>query len=204
MPFYAMRVSPPHSPGRPSSFTVGRGTRHVRTFQTIMTRSKPQASSKGRKHNKWLVIIAAYKFLQASLFVSIGLGARHLLHKDAGDELALLADHLRFNPESRLVNFLLDKAELLNDPILRRIGLVAFSYAAISLVEGIGLYLEKIWGEYLTIIITGSFLPWEIFEIFRRLTLIRISLLAANLLVFIYLLQLVIDRGRHRGKTRSA
>ena len=169
-----------------------------------MTRSKPQASSKGRKHNKWLVIIAAYKFLQASLFVFIGLGARHLLHKDAGDELALLADHLRFNPESRLVNFLLDKAELLNDPILRRIGLVAFSYAAISLVEGIGLYLEKIWGEYLTIIITGSFLPWEIFEIFRRLTLIRISLLAANLLVFIYLLQLVIDRGRHRAKRRSA
>jgi uncharacterized membrane protein (DUF2068 family) len=169
-----------------------------------MTRSKSHASSKGRKHNKWLVIIAAYKFLQALLFVSIGLGARHLLHKDAGDELSALADHLRFNPESRLVNFVLDKAELLNDPILRRIGLVAFSYAAISMVEGIGLYFEKAWAEYLTILITGSFLPWEIFEIFRRLTLIRISLLAANLLVFVYLLQLVIDRGRYRRKTRSA
>lgn len=156
----------------------------------------------GRHHNKWLVLIAAYKLLQALLIGLIGLGARHLLHKDVGDELSALADHLHFNSEWRLVSFLLDKAELLNDPMLRRIGLVAFGYSAISAIEGIGLYFEKIWAEYLTLAITASFLPWEIFEIFRRLTLIRVSLLAANLLVFFYLLQLVADRERlrHRGK----
>jgi uncharacterized membrane protein (DUF2068 family) len=167
-----------------------------------MIRSPFHFFAKRRPHNKWLVLIAAYKLLQALLFVSIGLGARHLLHRDAGDELAALADHLRFNPESRLVNFVLDKAELLNDPLLRRIGLVAFCYAAVSMLEGIGLYLEKIWAEYLTLAITASFLPWEIFEIFRRLTLIRVSLLAANLLVFFYLLQLVADRERLRQRSK--
>lgn len=167
-----------------------------------MTSSSPHVSSRHRKHNKWLVIIAAYKTLQALLFLFIGLGARHLLHRDAGDELAALADHLRFNPESRLVNFVLDKAPLLDDPLLRRIGLVAFSYAAVSLAEGIGLYLEKAWGEYLTLAITGSFLPWEIFEIFRKQTLFRFSLLAVNLLVFWYLLQLLLVRARQRGKSR--
>jgi uncharacterized membrane protein (DUF2068 family) len=165
-----------------------------------MTRSPSKAIARQRRHNKWLVLIAAYKLLQALLFALIGLGARHLLHKDAGDELAALADHFRFNPESRLVNFLLDKAEFLNDPLLLRIGVVAFCYSALSLLEGIGLYFEKIWAEYLTLAITASFLPWEIFEIFRRLTLIRVSLLAANLLVFFYLLQLVADRERLRRK----
>lgn len=168
-----------------------------------MIRSPFQFFAKGR-HNKWLVLIAAYKLMQAVLFLAIGLGARHLLHKDVGDEFAALVDHLRFNPESRLVNFILDKAELVHDPLLRRIGLLAFCYSALSMVEGIGLYLEKVWAEYLTLAITASFLPWEIFEIFRRLTLIRVSLLAANLLVFFYLLQLVADRERHRSKGKHA
>lgn len=167
-----------------------------------MIRSPFHFFAKRRPHNKWLVLIALYKLMQALLFALIGLGARHLLHKDAGDELAALADHLRFNPESRLVNFVLDKAELLNDPLLRRIGVVAFSYSAVSMLEGIGLYLEKIWAEYLTLAITASFLPWEIFEIVRRLTVIRVSLLGANLLVFFYLLVLVADRERQRQKSK--
>lgn len=169
-----------------------------------MTRSPFRIFARHRRHNKWLVLIAAYKVLQAALFALIALGARHLLHKDAGDELAALADHFRFNPESRLVNFVLDRASLINDPLLVRIGLVAFSYSAISLIEGIGLYFEKAWAEYLTLLITASFLPWEIFEIFRKVTLARVSLLAANLLVFFYLLQLVADRERLRHKNKQS
>lgn len=164
----------------------------------------PAASSKfksGRHHNRWLLLIAADKFLHALLFVVIGIGARRLLHKDVADEISILADHLHFDPESRLVNFVLEKASLLNDPALRRIGLVAFAYAGISLAEGIGLYLEKAWGEFLTLAITASFLPWEMFEIFRRVTWIRVGLLTINILIFLYLVQLVIGRARHRAKS---
>jgi uncharacterized membrane protein (DUF2068 family) len=154
-------------------------------------------------HNQWLVLIAVYKFLQALLFVAIGMGTHRLLHKDVADLVLRFAEHLRFNPESRLVNFLLDKATLLNVKELRRIGVVAYSYAALSLAEGIGLYLEKAWGEILTLAITASFLPWEIFEIAHRLTWIRIGLLTANILVFFYLVWMVIDRARHRSRTRK-
>ena len=105
-------------------------------------------SQSGRKHhNRWLVLIAAEKFFHALLFVAIGIGARRLLHKDIADEIVVLADHLRFDPESRFVNFILEKASLLNDPALRRIGFVAFAYAGISLAEGIGLYLERAWAS---------------------------------------------------------
>ena len=154
-------------------------------------------------HNQWLVLIAVYKFLQALLFVAIGMGAHRLLHRDIADLVIRFAEHLRFNPESRLVNFLLDKATLLNVKEIHRIGLVAYFYAALSLAEGIGLYLEKAWGEILTLAITASFLPWEVFEIARRLTWVRVGLLTANLLVFAYLLRLVIDRARHRSLTRK-
>lgn len=165
-----------------------------------MTDSMPHRSKKPRHHNSLLILIAAFKLAQAALFAAIGVGALRLLHKDVGDELTHLADHLRFNPESRLVNFVLDSASHLTDPLLRRIGAVVFIYAALDLVEGIGLYLEKTWAEYLTLLITGSFLPWEVFEIFRRLTAVRVTLLTVNLLVFLYLLKLVIARNERRAE----
>jgi uncharacterized membrane protein (DUF2068 family) len=149
-----------------------------------------------RRHNKWLLLIAAFKLSQALLFIAIGVGARHLLHKDVGDLLAQLADHLRFSPESRFVNFILDKASLLDDPLLRRIGVAAFSYAALGIVEGTGLYLEKAWGEYLTLVITASFL--------RRVTWFRYGLLIVNLLVFIYLLKIVSERGKRMHGAESS
>lgn len=124
------------------------------------------------------------------------MGALRLVGKDLGDMLLRLAHHLRFGPESRFVDFVLDKASIVNDRLLRRIGVGLFAYAALGLTEGIGLYLEKTWAEYFTLGITASFLPWEIFEVFRRVTLMRSSLLVINVLVFFYLLKVVSERGK--------
>ena len=152
---------------------------------------------KPRRHNRWLILIAAFKVGQALLFIAIGVGVLRLLHKDVGDMLARLADHLRFNPESRFVNFILEKSSLVNDRMLRRIGAVVFIYGGLDLIEGTGLYLEKTWAEYLTLVITASFLPWEIFEVMHRLTWIRATLLVVNALVLFYLLKMVFERGTH-------
>src|ERR1700722_16930300 len=159
-----------------------------------MSDSSPHPDLERQKHNRWLVLIAAYKVLLAAMFVAVGVGALRLMHKDIDDVISHFGDLLRFNPESRFVNFLYDKASLINDPLLKRIGALAFSYAALGLAEGIGLYLEKAWGEYLTLAITASFLPWEIFEVIHRLTWIRVGLLAVNVAVFVYLLRIVVER----------
>jgi len=169
-----------------------------------MTDSIPQPLPRPKRHNSWLILIAAFKLAQALLFVTIGVGALQLLHKDVGDVLQGLADHMRFNPESKFVNFILENATLLDDRVLRRIGAVVFIYAGLDLVEGIGLYMEKRWAEYLTLAITGSFLPWEVFEVFRRATSVRIGLLTLNALVFAYLLRLVLERKRDTAETFDA
>jgi uncharacterized membrane protein (DUF2068 family) len=151
-------------------------------------------------HNRLLLLIAIYKFLHALFFFAIGIGAHHMLHKNIADQVDIFARHLRFNPESRLIIFILRKASLINGRVLQRISLVAYCYATLTLIEGIGLYLEKAWGEFLTLAITASFLPWEILEIFRRLTWIRVGLLTINILVFAYLLRLILVRARSRAK----
>jgi uncharacterized membrane protein (DUF2068 family) len=176
--------------------------RKLKTFALvrtkIMTDSPSQVLSKPKRRNRWLILIAAFKLAQALLFIAIGVGALRLVGKDVGDMLERLANHLRFNTEPRFVNFILEKSTLVTDRMLRRIGEVVFIYAGLDLIEGIGLYLEKTWAEYLTLAITASFLPWEVFEVLRRVTWIRCGLLTINALVVFYLLKMVIERGRNQ------
>jgi uncharacterized membrane protein (DUF2068 family) len=167
-----------------------------------MTDSPAKRLPKTRHHNQWLILIAAFKLAQALLFIAIGVGALRLVGKDVGDLLTQLADHLRFNPESHFVNFILVKASIIDDRMLRRISWLVFGYAALGSIEGIGLYLEKTWAEYLTLGITASFLPWEIFEVIRRVTYIRAGLLMVNAMVFFYLLKLVMERSRQAQAAR--
>jgi len=154
-------------------------------------------------HNRWLMLIAAFKLAQAALFIAVGISALRLVHHDLPEALARFAHHLHFSPESHFIDFVLEKASLVNDKILRRFSVALFSYAALGMTEGIGLYLEKTWAEYMTLIITASFLPWEIFEVIRRITPIRSALLAINILVFLYLVKVVAERGKRRPSARS-
>jgi uncharacterized membrane protein (DUF2068 family) len=159
-----------------------------------MIETAVQLAQKQQHHNKFLILIAVYKALQALLFAAVGIGALRLIHKDVGDVVDSIREALHFSPESRLVNFLLDKASLVDDEMLRKIGAAAFSYAGLSIAEGIGIYLEKAWGEVLTLLITASFLPWELFEVFRQVTWVRVMLLSINFLVFLYLVKIVAAR----------
>lgn len=161
-----------------------------------MTDSPLQQTAPKPHRNRWLILIAIFKLAQATLFILIGVGALRLLHKDVGDLLQNLVDHLRFNPESQLVIFVLHKALLVDDHLLRQISAVVFIYAGLGLIEGIGLYMEKTWAEYMTLFITTSFLPWEVFEVIRKTTLIRGGLLVINTLVFFYLIKMVVDRAK--------
>jgi uncharacterized membrane protein (DUF2068 family) len=191
---------------REASFNVEAGGCFLLAFAARGSDRHPlKSSAKSRqRHNRWLILIALFKLVQAVLFIAIGVGVRRLLHKNIGDELLTLADHLRFNPESHLVNLILVKASIVDDKMLRRISAVFFLYAALDIVEGTGLYLEKMWGEFFTLIITASFLPWEIYEVVRRLTWPRVSLLTINALVLLYLAKVIWERQRPSARRSLA
>jgi len=96
-----------------------------------MTDLPSQVSLVPPRRNKGLILIAAYKIGQALLFIALGVGALRLLHKDIQDELTQLIDHLRFNPESKLINFILVQASIIDDHMLRRVSAVLFAYAGL-------------------------------------------------------------------------
>jgi uncharacterized membrane protein (DUF2068 family) len=65
-------------------------------------------------------------------------------------------------------------------------------YAALFLTEGIGLWFLKRWAEWFTVIITGSLVPLECYEIFRRPMPIKILLLIINIAIVGYLLYRIV------------
>ena len=153
------------------------------------------------RHDRWLIIIGSFKMLEGLLFVLLGLGVVRLLHRDIGDVLLRAAMALRLDPESHFVNILLDKVELLTPHKMRLISEGIFLKAGLDFVEGIGLAMEKTWAEWLTIGLTASFLPWEIFELARHFTWVKVGITLVNLLVLIYLLW--VQRLRLRAHRRA-
>ncbi len=145
---------------------------------------------------KWLVLIGAVKLLKAAFLVALGFGALRLLHRDLVDTVTRWIVDMRFDPEGRLVSLVLEKVAGISPHRLRQISIGIFCYAAMDVIEGTGLVLEKWWAEYLTLIVTASFLPWELFEIVRHVTKAKIVIALLNLAVVIYLVVYLQARAR--------
>ena len=68
------------------------------------------------------------------------------------------------------------------------IGAVVVAYAVLEGVEAVGLWLQRRWAEYLTLIATTSLLPLEIYELVRGATPLKVVAIIVNLAIVIYLL----------------
>lgn len=163
------------------------------------TASAPQA--KARHHDSGLLTIGLFKLVEAAFFLLVGVGAFHYLHHDLGDAAQNLMDRLRIDPYGRLVSWVMDHIDEITSRRLRQIGFATFFYAGLRVTEGVGLVYEKVWAEYLTIGVTISFLPWELYEILRHPDWVRVCLLVTNLLVLAYLLWWI---KRYRGRLNAS
>jgi uncharacterized membrane protein (DUF2068 family) len=104
------------------------------------------------------------------------LPAIRALYKDLGfnvnhSKLLGLIQH-SFTLDSRTITYL-------------AIGLAV--YAVIELIEGIGLWLSKRWGEYFAVVATSVFLPYEVYDLTVKVTWLRLTAFVINLLLVVYL-----------------
>ena len=141
-----------------------------------------------RHHDKGLLTIGLFKLVEAAFFFLVGVGVIHFIHRDLGDAATRLAERMRLRMDGMLVTWVLDHLDDVTAHRLKQIGFATFFYAGLRVVEGVGLVMEKVWAEYLTVGVTASFLPWELYEIVMHLDWLRVGLLGVNLAVLVYLL----------------
>ena len=65
----------------------------------------------------------------------------------------------------------------------------AVVYCVIEGVEAVGLWRERRWAEYLTAVATVGFLPFEVHELIKRVTVVRVGALVINLAVLVWLVR---------------
>lgn len=70
---------------------------------------------------------------------------------------------------------------------VRNLALMAMAFGIAEGVEAVGLWLEKRWAEYLTVVVTASLLPVEVVELTRHLTVIKAGGFVINIAAVIYL-----------------
>jgi uncharacterized membrane protein (DUF2068 family) len=74
-----------------------------------------------------------------------------------------------------------------NASALTALALGMTAYALLRWVEAVGLWLMRRWGEYLAVVLTSVFLPWEALELAHHPTVVKGLLLLINIAAVIWL-----------------
>lgn len=133
-------------------------------------------------------LIALFKLVKALLLIGVGIGALSLRHNHDGT-LAAWIHALVFDPHGRLFHEAVAKISGLDTRQLEGIAIGSLVYAAVFVVEGVGLMLRRGWAEVLTTIVTVSFIPLEIYELIEHKSWIKIGVIIVNALIVVYLVR---------------
>jgi uncharacterized membrane protein (DUF2068 family) len=158
-----------------------------------------------------LRVFAVERFARAIVFGALAYGVWRFKYSRTSIERAFnkelpalrtLFQQLGYNiNHSKLVGLIQDAFTLTPRTITwLAVGLVG--YTLLELVEGIGLWLVKRWGEYFAMVATSAFLPLEIIDLTSKVTVVRVLAFAVNLLLVIYLVttkRLFGVRGGHQA-----
>jgi len=82
----------------------------------------------------------------------------------------------------------LEKALAAKPSTLVLLTLMLAAYALLEVVEGVGLWLLKRWGEYFAVVATSVFLPLEIHDLTKGITMTRVVTFAINVALVAYLM----------------
>jgi uncharacterized membrane protein (DUF2068 family) len=138
-----------------------------------------------RHSDRILRLIGAFKLVKALSLVAVAVGALSLLRRDVAHGVRGWIDD--FHPANHLVREAIEKISSADPHTLRMIGVGTLVYAALFLVEGIGLLLRKLWAEYVTTFITASLVPLEVYELVQNGSVMKALVVVANIAIVIYL-----------------
>ena len=143
-----------------------------------------------------LRLLAAERFIRGVLLVALAYGihrfngARDSLQRVFDSYLPTLtpvADKLGVDLQSTGPVRLIDKALHTGHGTLTWVSIGVLAYGGLQLLEGVGLWLMKRWGEYVAVIGTSAFIPLEIYELAEKVTWLRVAAFCVNIAAVIYL-----------------
>src|SRR4051794_10795976 len=107
--------------------------------------------------------------------------------RNAADRLDGVANNTGPHASHDVLSRELHRIAGLHRSTLTTLALTASVYCVIEGIEAVGLWLERRWAEYLTVVATAGFLPFEIHELINGITVFRVGALIVNVAILVYL-----------------
>ncbi len=141
-----------------------------------------------RRERTWTIhLIALEKATKGLVLIAVSLKMLSLFGRDVHEWATDFVTRHGIDLTNRYVHAALEKLSGVGNTQLVEMSVVALAYAALLFTEGIGLWLQKRWAEYLTTFATAAFIPFEIYELYDRFTWVRIAIIAINIFIVWYL-----------------
>jgi uncharacterized membrane protein (DUF2068 family) len=131
--------------------------------------------------------IALYKLLKVLLLLLAAYGEIRLHDSTLSAKILSWAAARPMGLEHRVVTEGLKWFSGLSLERIHQLRFVTLLYAAVFSVEGVGLWMERRWAEWLTVIVTASLIPLELWELFHHPNIGKCVVLAANVAIVAYL-----------------
>jgi len=152
-----------------------------------------------------LRLIALIKLVKAALLLATSYGLYKLLNPVLVDHLHEWLNSLTDTFERRVLERGLDWLDELGTARIHGILVVTGVYTTILVTEGIGLWLHKIWAEWLTVVASASLIPFELWHLFYGKSHSPLAVVAAttlNVIIVIYLARQLQQNYRQRHAQR--
>lgn len=150
-----------------------------------------------------LRLIGGFKAASALLLFLIGLKLLNSVNLDLHNFALKLATWIKFDPHNHRIESLIETISGIPTRKLHLYGVGTMLYALMYATEGIGLLLKKPWAEWLTVILTGLFIPVEVYEVFHHNTAAKTAVLILNVAIVAYLVMVVYKRKKAERAERA-
>ena len=134
-----------------------------------------------------LRLIAGLALVKSVLFAVGCFGIFHLVSHDIDDTLTAWLSAIHLDPTGERLHKLIGSIAGTSLPQLKLIGFGTMFYAVLYAVEGVGLWFDRTWAEWLTVVGSSLLLPVELYEMFVHLTMLKTSVFVINAAVVWYL-----------------
>ena len=140
-----------------------------------------------RRELRVLRAVAAYKIGKAAVMLVIGSFMMGLVHHNVAETVAHWTRRLNLDPSHLIVRRALSHLAHVNDAKLRWTGATAFVYMVLYLVEGVGLWKDRRWAEWLTVVAGLLLVPFEVYELIGHPRGTQALVLVGNLLIVAFM-----------------
>src|SRR5690242_7204153 len=134
-----------------------------------------------------LRLIAIERAVRGLILLAAGIYLLTHVGSDLGKTADRVMRAVELDPKRHFLHRIVEYLHHLHASQVRIVGAAAIGYGLLELVEGVGLWLDQLWAEYLTVVATSLLVPVEIYELVRHPSPWKAAGLVANLLIVGYL-----------------